>query len=429
MTADQPLPARQALFNRGLLLLLTGQTISMAGNQIYGVARVLWLKRATESASLIALMGIIAASLSVLLSPLGGAVADRYPRRRLLVLSDTLNGTAVLLIAVLMFAAPDSTALIVTALIAMTALAAANGSYFGPSMAASVPDLVAPRQVPAATSAMQSSFQISTLLGQAAGGALFQWLGAPVLFLVNAISFGVAAASESFLRMPPPAQDPEGRSTFRRETSAGIRYVWSTRGLRATVIGSSLLGFFAVPVQILFPFFVDDFLKAGPSWYGYILAAQGIGSLAGLVLAGSLPLSGGGRGRWVLACMLAQPLALGVLAMVRRPGAALALALFAGVVSGFVGVAINSILQCNTPREFRGRVFGAVRSISAAASPLAMGLAGIAADALDKNIPLIYQFCSASMLATACLLAFNREFRRYVSQEFHGNAAIGDARV
>jgi predicted MFS family arabinose efflux permease len=304
---------------------------------------------------------------------------------------------------------------------AMTALASANGSYFGPAISASIPDLVSARQVPAATSVMQSSFQISNLAGQAAGGALFQWLGAPVLFLVNAVSFWVAAASEFFIKMPPPAKQAGGKHSFRKETNAGVRYVWSTSGLRATVIGSSLLGFFAVPVQILFPFFVDDFLKAGASWYGYILAAQGVGSLVGLVLAGSVPLKGPGRGRCVLVCMLAQPLGIWVLAMLRHPGATVALAFGGGVLAGFVAVSVNAILQCNTPREYRGRVFGAVRSIGAAASPLAMGLAGIAADALDKNIPLIYQFCGASMLVTACLLAFNRQFRGYVSQEFRGD--------
>jgi len=418
----QPLPK---LLNRNFFLLVQAQTVSVFGNQAYTVAMVFWIKRTTNSASLIGMLGMMSGLLMALLGPLGGAVADRHPRRKLLVASDTLNGIAVAAVAALMLLSPDSTHAILGAIILAAVLSAVTGSYFQPAISASVPDLVPRDRVPAAASTLQSAFQMATLVGRGVAGLLYQLMGAPVMFLMDALTYWFAAATESFIQMPPQAPRRKGMAGFERDTVAGFRYVWDRPGLRATVLGSSLLNFFSAPIMVLFPFFVEDFLKVGPGWYGYLLAAHGGGSLIGFALAGALRLGGRSRSRWILAGMLAQAVGFGALGFVRNPVLALGLSLADGVLVGFVGVSIIAILQVTTPSEFRGRVFGLVRSLAGAISPLGMGLAGVAADLLGKNIPLIYAFCGGMMTLTALWLMGNRNMRDFLRQEAGAAPAPG----
>ncbi len=415
LSAAAPSAPLPKLLNRNFYLLIQAQTVSMVGNQAYAVAMVFWIKHTTNSASLIGLLGMMSGLVEVVLGPLGGTLADRYPRRRLLVTSDVLNGAAVFTVAAMMYFAPGSTGAILAAIIGASIVAAVTTSFFHPAISASVPDLVPKDQLQPAVSVLQGSFQGSALLGQALAGSLFQWLGAPLVFLLDAITFWFASLSESFIQMPPLRKQEKGLAAFKRDTRAGVRYVWTNPGLRSAVLGSSLLNFLIVPVMVLAPFFVEDTLKAGPVWYGYLMAAQGVGSLGGFALAGIWKPAGPVRGRAILWAMIVESAGFGALAFVRSPLVALAFSLADGVVAGFVAVSISAILQVTTPREFRGRVFGLLRSIAGAAAPLGMGLAGIAADILNKNIPLIYGFCGGMMTVTALCLASSRNFRSFVS--------------
>jgi MFS family permease len=102
--------------------------------------------------------------------------------------------------------------------------------------------------------------------------------------------------------------------------------------------------------------------------------------------------------------------------LARTPLMALILALLGGSVGGFITINITTLVQLHTPQEIRGRVFGLLTTISSAASPIAMGLAGIVADLTGKNIPLIYLVCSAIMTVLMLWVSLNADFRAFLSQ-------------
>ncbi|HHH41758.1 MAG TPA: MFS transporter [Chloroflexi bacterium] len=169
--------------------------------------------------------------------------------------------------------------------------------------------------------------------------------------------------------------------------------------------------------MVLLPFYVEDFLGAQADWYGFLLAGYSVGSLVGYLLAGSLRLSGRARSRWMVTFIVLESAGYGLLGLVRDPKVALTLAFLGGATGGFISVNIMTILQLSTPGEIRGRVFGLLGTISSSLSPLAMGLAGVVADLLGQNIPLIYLACGVIMAALSLTLLVNQHVRDFLAYE------------
>lgn len=410
------------LFNRNFLLLWQGQFVSNLGDQAFLIALVFWIKDATGSASLMGIMLMLSSLPAVLLGPIAGTFADRYSRRTIILVCDVLSGLAVLSLAGLLWFLPEATGLAIAWVFVIAILLGVLGSFFTPAITAAMPDLVPEDRVGSANSIGQAALELSTLLGQAIGGVLFRVLGAPLLLLFNGLSYLFSAASEAFIRIPQnlPEQPPGWRSQlaeFRRDLAAGLAYLWQAKGLRGLVLLSAAANFFNVPIIVLLPFFVEDFLGLTPDWYGYLIAIYSAGTMAGYLLAGVLNLSGPARARVAILFMLGEPLCYAVIALTGMPFAALGIAAFAGLMSGFLIVTITTILQVATPSEMRGRVFGLLATISGTLVPIATGLAGIVADLTGQRIPLIYLACSAAMIVIALLIGLNPSIRAFLAFE------------
>ena len=176
--------------------------MSQIGNQLAIVGMLFWIKQATESATLVGMILMVSVLPSVLLGPLGGTIADRYPRRTIIIYSDILNGVAVLTLAIFALLSPSANSLIIVGLFIVSSFVALVGSFFRPAVTASIPDLVPKSQVAKANSLNEASVQISTFIGFGLGGVLFQILGGPILFLINGLTYFFSAISESFITIP-----------------------------------------------------------------------------------------------------------------------------------------------------------------------------------------------------------------------------------
>jgi DHA3 family macrolide efflux protein-like MFS transporter len=419
------------LLNRDLLLLWQGQTVSQLGIQAYNVALLLWIKHATGSATLIGLMLMTAGLAGALLGPIAGTFADRHSRRKIIVASNVMLGVGAVAMGGLMYAMPAATNLILAGLFAVAVLGAAVGAFLGPAISAAIPDLVPTDKLSGANSLFQSSIQLSTFFGQGLGGVLFRLLGAPLLILANGVCYLVASASASFVTIPQPI--PARRSAwrvqlaeFKKDLLDGFRHVLRRPGLRNLVLVSAGLNFFTVPVMILLPFYVEDFLGVRADWYGFILAAYGAGSLVGYLAAGAVRSSGRPRLAAMMVCLFTGGAGYVVLGLTRSAELTLAVSALGGVAAGFFIVNLTSILQVTTPCEIRGRVFALLATISGSLAPIAMGLTGVVADLVNRDVPLIYLACGAATLALCALAAISRDLRAYLTLDGEGGApALG----
>ena len=411
------------LLNRNFLLLWLGQSVSQLGNQAFVIAVAFWIVEETGSASLMGLLTASASLPGVLLSPIGGTFADRHSRIRILIVCDLLAGLGILGLAVALFLAPDRVSLLVALLFAIQILEGAIRAFFLPALSASIPDLVPEEKLEAANSLNQFSMQAWLLIGQATGGILYRVLGAPLLFLVDGLSFLLAAVSAMFIRLPEERRreavpEETGASPFRHflhETAEGFRYVWGRRGLRDFLLTTSLVNFLLMPVLVLLPFYVRIYLEKGAAWYGFLMAALSAGTVAGFLLAGTLRLRGQARATGIIAGLLTLPLLFGILGFLRSPGLALAGAFLGGAALGFINVQLAAMIQGSTPRELRGRVMGLLATLSGGLIPLGMALGGFAGDLTRKNVPLVYSICAVLAMLVIVVATSRRECREYLA--------------
>lgn len=410
------------LFNRNFFLLWQGQFVSQIGSQAYAIAMMLWVKHETGSASLMGLLMMVSMIPFVILGPFAGTFADHFSRRKIIIFSDVLSGMPVLVLAFLMFYRPNDSELLIVCLFLVNVALGIIRSFFGPAISAAIPDIVPRAKVAAANSLNQSSAQISQFIGQGIGGYLFIMIGAPLLFVIDGVTYLFSAFSESFIRIPQkiPEKKEMWKDKFRKfksDTMEGFRYVWGHLGIRALFFAAAFINFFAIPIVILLPFYVEDHLRATPDWYGYILAAFGLGTLIGYGIAGGAKISSHIRSKAIISALVLMSFCLPILSILGEPVLALFLMMIVGVLSGFFNINIYTLLQITIPSEMRGRVFGLLITLTAGLTPISMGLSGIIADLVNQNIPLIYAICGVITFSLTIITSFSKNFRVFLQSE------------
>jgi predicted MFS family arabinose efflux permease len=408
--------------NRDFFLLWQSQFISQIGTQGTNIAVLFWVKHVTDSASLLGLIMIASSLPLIVLGPIAGTLADRYSRRSIIIVCDILDGIAILSLAALIFIAPNSTKIILPSLFVALVLVSVIASFFKPAIFAAIPDLVPKDKITPALSLYQGSTQLSIFIGQGISGVLFGLLGAPLLFLIDGLSYFYAAMTKSLVHIPQniPTKGRDWResfSQFKRDTMVGFRYVWNNRGMRSLFFAFASLNFFLWPIILLLPFYVENFLKASTDWYGFLVAGFWAGATAGTILAGVLKLSGRARGNSVVGLLLLFSMLSGALGFISIPIVALITVSIAGVTVGLININIAAVLQQGTASEIRGRVFGLLGTLSTALMPVGMGIAGVVADLTGQNIPLLYITCGVIITLLSLRMLLNKDFRALLASE------------
>jgi MFS family permease len=421
-------PAR--LLNKNFALLYQGQLVSQIGTSVYLIAIIFWIKHATGSATVVGLLAMVATIPGIFLGPFGGTFADAFSRKRTIVLGDVLNGLLISLIAGLMFLSPDSLSLIITLLFIAAVINGTVMSVFRPAISAAIPDIVPERQINTANGMMQSSFQVAMLIGQTIGGVLYRVLGAPLVMLIDGVTYLFSAISESFISIPHKARDksvswPAAFQRFKVDTLEGFRHVYRSTGLKNMFFVIALINFFTAPFGVLLPFFVEDTLGSTPDWFGYIVGGMALGTIVGSMSAGALNIAPANKGKAVVGAITLLAVGFVAFAYSPTPVVALPILAFVGACSGLVGVLVTSVIQLSTPSDIRGRVFGLLGTLSAGLAPISLGLAGVVADLVHHNIPIIYIVSGVCIIVLMPLLIFSDSFHELMA--FVSSADSGTA--
>ncbi len=395
MATVAPVPAVPGvLANRSLVALVCAQSVSRAGDALLSIATV-WLVLDLTNNNPVAVTAALAFEFLpfLLFGLLGGALADRWERRRTMITVDLLRGLLLLIVPLL--AAADVLAL--WHIFTVTFVLSSLGRMYQPARQAIVPDLVSEQQLVRANALLEGAGQAAWVAGPALGGILVSVIGAPGVYYLDAASFGVSALLLTALHAPHRS-GKRAAGSLRAGLLAGVRHVRASAVLSsALLLGAAATAAFA-PVPALLSVLVRTRLDGGARLLGLLMACFFLGSIGGSVLAGKL----GPRLHRGLALALGALTVGGcVCLLAAAPVAAVAAVALAATGAGasLFNVSEYSLLQAETPPELRGRV-ASVASVSAQAlRPAALMLAGLVAGAAGVRIGL-------SALAVLALIAW-----------------------
>jgi DHA3 family macrolide efflux protein-like MFS transporter len=414
-----PKPAAR-LWNRSFALLWQGQLISSIGKNAFALAALLWLKDATGSGTLSGLLTGLAMLPMVLLGPVAGVFVDRVNRGRMIAWTDVAGGLLVAAAAALFLLVPGRQELLLAAVFVVSLGTGLLDTFSQPSIMAAIPDLVPREKLEAANGLNLTGMHAAFLVAQAAAGILYRLLGAPLLVVANAVAYLWAGFSELGIKTPAARTRvrPAGVHPLRHflsELAEGARYVWHHRGLRTLLVVFTALNFFVAPLLALMAFFVQDYLRLGPDWLGYLYACYGAGGLVGFALAGMLRVKGRGREALLAGATIGQAATIPLMLLLPAVPWQIALFLAAGLMGGVVNVHVMTLMQTAAPQELRGRVQSLATTVSAGVMPVGMALAGILFDLSGGNFWLVIGLPGVAMLVVSSAALASKHYRSFLA--------------
>lgn len=412
--ADLP----RKLFNRNFILLLQARFVSQVGQEASRLAVMYLVMEVTGSATQMGVVAMLSALPALLAAPVGGFMADRYSRKWIMIGNDLFRGLILAALPVLLWLGA-STPIVMAYIYLLSFVAAASGALFTPAVGALTPDLVPKARLDQANSLTQGSAALTSLLGQGLGGVLYRLLGPATLFLADAVSYIASAILLMFVREPRVTRQAQAQQrladAFFADTREGFAYCWHQPGLRKILLSALVINFFAAPTMVLLPLLVDRTYLLTADWYGYFVATTVIGTIAGMMITGTVDFAGPRR---FIASILGFALSgVGFLGVGFAPPLPLAIAMFflIGFGSAIMNVLLISRLQANVESHVLGRVMAAVNMLASATIPLAMLIAGIVTDALGQNVLPVFIASGVAALGFVAWLASDSDIRAYMS--------------
>ena len=339
----------RALRHRNFRLFIGGQIVSLVGTWMQNVAQAWLVYRLTHSELLLGTVWFCSQIAVFALGPLGGIAADRFSRRKVVIVTQTLSMVQAFALAALTLSGRVQ---VWHVLVLAGALGAIN-AFDMPGRQALVIQMTSKEDLINAISLNSATFNAARVVGPAIAGVLLAAVGEGTCFLINGVSFLAVILSLTAMRIPPTA--PKAPAPMWRHLVDGFRYAGHNCAVRRVLalMGATTLA--GMPGLVLMPFFADDIFHRGARGLGVLMGAMGVGAVVGaLTLARRTELSGLGR------VMVIGGITTGAcyLAFAFSPFFYLSLALMPVVGYSVMRqmASANTTIQTLIPDEYRGRI-------------------------------------------------------------------------
>jgi len=396
------------LRNRDFTLYWSGVVLSQIGTRGTVAANLYQVYDLTGSVLQTGFVGAGQAVALLLLSPLGGAYADRLDRRRLLQGAQTVSLLVALVLAVLTLTGRVQAWQVVLSVLFTTAAA----TFDQPARQAIIPALVPQRQLASAIALLNPSRELAVLVGPAVAGLLIAAGGPGLMYLLDVATYLVLIVVLAVLRVPPLVQGGPPRSVF-GSIADGARYVVH-RPLITRLMGLDLAATVFSAYRVLLPVLALDVLNAGPTGYGLLSSAPSAGALLATYTVFRTVQRSGRLGRVLLVATGLYGLAAMLLAQARWFPLALLAALLLGALDAMATTIRHTAVQVDTPDDIRGRVTAFYQMSSRGGPALGDLLIGAVAAAVG---PVVALTCGGfgPLLVAAGFLSRPNVVREYAS--------------
>jgi MFS family permease len=363
-------PFRHSAYAR----LWTGAFVSNIGTWMETIALGSYVQDHTGQAAWTGTVAAAAFLPIAFFSPLGGALADRFSRRWLMVSTSFFQMALAALLTVLFVVGEPS-----AATLALISLGNGVGAALGfPAYQAMLPDLVPVEDLPGAIALSSAQYNLGRVVGPALAGIVIAIGGYAWAEGVNAVSFLAVVAVLLTIELPGPAATARAEK-IRRAIVDGFRYVRSEPGLRVAALAMCLNTFLAAPFIALVPTMAQEVLNSGASGTATLVTAQGIGAVLMAFSLGSLVGRYGAR-RVLVTLMAALPFALAAYSAAPALGLSAFTLFFVGLLYLGTLSSFTTIAQLRVTSEIRGRVLSVFTVILGSLYPLGAIVQGKVAD-------------------------------------------------
>jgi MFS family permease len=365
----------RSLRHRNYQLFFGGQLISLTGTWMQQIAQSWLVYRLTRSSALLGFVSFSGQIPVFLLAAVGGAVADRLNRHRIVVCTQT----AAMVLAFALAALTLSGAVRVWHVFALSAALGVVNAFDIPARQAFLVDMVGREDLMNAIALNSSMVNGARVVGPAIAGAVVAAVGEGWCFLLNGISYIAVIVGLLLMRLGAERHRPAlGRSAI-ADIVEGFRFAGQTAPIRALLVLLGIVSLTAMPYAVLMPVFADRILHGGPGGLGLLMGASGIGALAGaLSLAARRDIHG--LGRWVAASTLAFGVVLLLFSTSRTFWLSAALLVPVGASMMVQMAASNTLIQAMVPDALRGRVMAVYSMMFMGMAPFGALFAGWMAD-------------------------------------------------
>ena len=346
-----------------------GACTSSVGTWMQIVAQGWLIYRLSHSALLLSLDQFLGGVPIFLFSLIGGVVADRAERRKILLMSQYVQMASALLLTVLVAAGWVH----VWQILCLSFVSGLAQAFGGPAYQALIPTLVKREDIPNAIALNSIQFNLAVTIGPALAGQALAKLGEKWCFGLNALSFVAPVISLSMISATfLPAPTKESMVTSLKE---GIKFVRRQESMAALIVIAFCMTALSMPLRTYIPVFVKDIFHRGPETYGSLLSMMGIGSVCG-----SLAIASRGnilkKGRMALLMLLVLGAGIAVFSISRRLPLSYAMLVLVGASMMAAFATVSSLVQLTTTDAMRGRVMSVYNCAFRGGMPMGNLLSG-----------------------------------------------------
>jgi MFS family permease len=406
----------ESLKYKNYRLYFTGQIVSLVGTSMQQVAMSWLIYRLTGSIILLGTVAFLSQIPSLITSPLMGVVNDRFDRKKLLILTQSLSMIQALLTTVLIL----TDVINIPSILVLSLSLGLINSLDAPVRQAFYTKLVPEQALGNAIALNSATFNCTKLIGPTIGGILIAIVGEGICFLINGISFiGVIIALLQIKTEKQPLL--RNKTNIWDEMKDGFNYSIGFLPIRSLLIFIAVLSLTAFPFPMMLPAFVKSNLHGGSELFGYFIAVTGIGSLiATLYLAARKSVLG--LAKIVMFACGIQGISLIVFSLTLNIWLLLIISFFIGFSYISCLASCNTLIQSLTDEDKRGRVMSYYTMAFLGFTPVGSLLQGYAAERF--GLSSVYLACGIFAVLTAIVFGYYRPSIRKASRPIYVQKGI-----
>ena len=401
--------------NKNYWLLLQGQFVSTIGTSVFFFMMILYGQEKMGSASLVGIALMLSQLPGAIIGPFVSGVIDKYPKKKILVITDLLSGFCILLFSSSFYFLKDSIYISYLMIFTVMIIGIFN-SILGPTVYAISKEIVDDESIQKSNSYLQASSQAAGIIAHGIGGVLYTLFGPFYLTVANGVSYILSGISELFIEVQPLVEMEEvPSSSILNDSIEGFKFIWNNKGLRSFIGISFIINLALAPIVVLLPFHIKTTLGLSSSILGYAMSAEGAGMMLGFFISSKVNYKNLPKSLMLLFLTCSGVLAL--LGLSTNAIGVISCCLVLGMLIGLVNVPLMTLLQQLPPKKLLGRVMSVFINSISIITPIGIGLTGVLIDYLQGNTKVLFFGCSSLLILSSVLIVSSKSVGLLLNRE------------